>query len=145
MPLACSSGPPSLEPAHPALRRKSTLFVAGDRFTYAPLPRINVTFAHSVTPATLDTAMNVSDAARAQWRAIASLPSGPRIAILGTHAACPRGAASYTYTNTGCACVWPWVPMRLAGLWLGGRNAARNARVRWPAVTHGWWARYGRP
>ena len=93
MPLACGSGPPSLEPAHPALHRRSTLFVAGDRFTYAPLARINVTFARSLTCATLDTAMNASDAARAQWRAIAFLPSGPRIAILGTSPTAGCGAA----------------------------------------------------
>lgn len=86
MQLACSSGPPSLEPEQPALHRKSALFVAGDRFTYAPLARINVTFAQSLTRANLDAAMNASDAARAQWRSIASLPSGPRIAILGTRA-----------------------------------------------------------
>ena len=93
MQLACSSGPPSLEPAQPALHRTSTLFVAGDRFTYAPLARINVTFAQSMTRANLDAAMNLSDAARAQWRAIASLPSGPRIAILGTSPTAGCGAA----------------------------------------------------
>ena len=93
MQLACSSGPPSLEPAQPALHRTSTLFVAGDRFTYAPLARINVTFAQSMTRANLDAAMNLSDAARAQWRAIASMPSAPRIAILGTSPTAGCGAA----------------------------------------------------
>lgn len=86
MQIACSSGPPSLEPAQPALHRKTALFVAGDRFTYVPLARINVTFGQSLTRANFDAAMNVSDAARAQWRSIASLPAGPRIAILGTQA-----------------------------------------------------------
>ena len=101
MQLACSSGPPSLEPAQPALHRKSALFVAGDRFTYAPLALINVTFAQSLTRANLDAAMNVSDAARAQWRAVASLPSGPRIAILGTHAGMLTRVVAVAHT--GCA------------------------------------------
>ena len=101
MQLACSSGPPSLEPEQPALHRKSALFVAGDRFTYAPLARINVTFAQSLTRANLDAAMNASDAARAQWRSIASLPSGPRIAILGTRAGMLTRVVACAHT--GCA------------------------------------------
>ena len=52
-----------------------------------------MTCARSLMRATLDTAMNASHAARAQWRPIAFLPSGPRIAILGTSSTAGCGAA----------------------------------------------------
>ena len=102
MQLTCTSSPSNLEPAHPVLHRKSTLFVAGDRFTYAPIEPINLTLAPLTS---LDAVMNASDAARAQWRAIASLLSGPRIAILGTHAEMlTRVAAWRPQANTVWLC-----------------------------------------
>ena len=89
----CSSQRFPLEPAHPVVARDSTLFVAGDRFTYPALERIETGFTHFVTAADLDAALKTSRAASAQWRSSASESSELRIAILGTSSAAGCGAA----------------------------------------------------